>query len=233
MLTHISLIRCTLLGACTSLLASACSRGTELEPAKAANTAGRDVAYTSIGNVLVAAKGDTWSGEAEVRKHVTPVLLEVHNSSDQPLRVRYENISLVSASGETFSALPPFDVRGSVEKTVDRLVPKFGYERVAVAPYLGYVYEGLEVEPQSSYMDLEYYDHLYDTWEVEIPLPTKHMQEVALPEAQVNPRGELSGYVYFEQVPESAEQVTLNIELVNADSGQSLGTASIPFDVDD
>lgn len=82
-------------------------------------------------------------------------------------------------------------------------------------------------------MDLEYYDHLYDNWEVEIPLPTKHMQEVALPEALVRPRGELSGYVYFERVPPSNEQVTLNFELVNADTGQSFGTASIPFVVDD
>lgn len=231
--TQICRMRYTWPAACVCALALACSRGPELEPAETANTTPRDAAYTTTQNVVVAAKGDTWPGDAEVREHVTPVMLEIENRGDQPLRVRYSNISLVSADGQKFSALPPFDVRGSVEKTVDRLVPRFGYEGVAVAPYLGYVYEGLEVEPPSSYMDLQYYDHLYDNWKVEIPLPTKHMQEIALPEALVRPQGQLSGYVYFERVPASKEQVTLTFDLVNADTGETFGTARIPFVVDD
>lgn len=219
-------------GACCCFLVGACSRGPELEPAESANTTDRDVAFATTQNVLVAAKGDEWPGDPEVRKYVTPVRMEIENDSAQPLRVRYSNLSLVSADGQTFRALPPFDVRGSVEKTVDRLVPKFGYEGVAVAPYLGYVYEGVEVEPPSSQMDLQYYDHLYDTWKVEIPLPTEQMQEIALPEALVRPQGELSGFVYFEHVPDEKERVTLNFDLINADTGEPFGRASIPFVVD-
>lgn len=233
MLTEIYRIRYTWPTASACALALACSRGPELEPAETASTVPVDTAMATAENVVVAAKGDVWSGDSEVREHVTPVMLEIENRGDQPLRVRYSNISLESADGERFSALPPFDVRGSVEKTVDRLIPRFGYEGVAVAPYLGNVYEGLEVEPPSSYMDLQYYDHLYDNWKVEIPLPTKHMQEVALPEALIRPQGQLSGYVYFERVPESKEQVTLTFDLVNADTGATFGTARIPFVVDD
>lgn len=65
-----------------------------------------------------------------------------------------------------------------------------------------------------------------------IPLPTKYRQEVALPEARVLPQGEISGYVYFEHVPASEQRVRLEVGLVDADSGDSLGSASIPV-VDD
>jgi hypothetical protein len=72
-----------------------------------------------------------------------------------------------------------------------------------------------------------------DNWEAKIPLPTKYMQEVALPEARVRPQGEISGYVYFEHVPASEQRVRLEVDLVDADSGDSLGTASIPVVDDD
>lgn len=224
--------RRALLGAGALIALAGCSGATELEPARSANELGDDTAYVETNAVTIVADGDGWSGDDGVQEHVTPVAITIQNGGDRPVRLRYSNVSLVGADGTTYRALPPFDIEGSVDEQVDRLVPRFQHERFAVAPHLGNVYQGLEVEPPLAYADEEYHDHLYDTWRVEIPLPTKYMREVALPEGSVGPGGELSGFVYFERVPESAEHVELQIDLVNAASGESLGTASIPFEVD-
>lgn len=211
-------------------LGSGCSRGPELEPAKAANESVPGSAQTSAANVRVQANADGWTGDPEVTEFVTPVYLAVENGGDAPLRVRYSDIALVSGDGERFRALPPFDVHGTVEKRA-RLVPRFGHRGAALAPYLGFVYDeaDVELEPPSAYPNLQYYDHLYDHWRARIPLPTQYMQEVAFPEALVRPRGEISGYVYFERVPPSKERVTLQIDLIDATTNGAVATATIPF----
>lgn len=38
-----------------------------------------------------------------------------------------------------------------------------------------------------------------------------------------------SSRLYFERLPDEKERVTLNVDLVNADSGETFGRASIPF----
>lgn len=45
----------------------------------------------------------------------------------------------------------------------------------------------------------------------------------------VRPGSEVSGFVYFERVPESKQRVTLKVELLNAESGQRFGTVRLPF----
>lgn len=207
-----------------------CSRGPRLEPAKSADESALGTAQTSAARVSVRANAGSWTGDAEVKEFVTPVHLAIANGGDAPLRVRYSNIRLVSGDGEPFRALPPFDVQGTVEKRV-QLVPRFSHRGAALAPYLGFVYDEdeVELEPPSAYMDMQYYDHLYDHWRAEIPLPTQYMQEVALPEALVRPQGELSGYVYFERVHPSTERVTLQVDLIDANTNGPLGTATIPF----
>jgi hypothetical protein len=217
--------------AASALALLGCSRGVELEPAKSANQTTMDNAYTTVAKVEVRAKGDGWTGDSDVTDFVTPVHVEIENGGQERLRVRYSNIRLTSADGQEFRALPPFDVHGTVQKKVDRPVPRFGCRGAALAPYFGHVYEDVEVEPPPGYMDYAYYDHLYDNWIATIALPTKYMQEVALPEALIRPRGEISGFVYFERVPPSKERVRLSVDLIDADN-QLIATAQIPFVVD-
>jgi hypothetical protein len=185
-----------------------------------------------LGGVKVTAEGDIWAGDAEVRKYVTPVQLEFENHGVHPLRLRYSAMSLVSPDGQVFRAIPPFEMRGLVERTVDRLVPRFEYRDIELAPYLGPLYEGLEVEPLDAQIEDDESDELYKYWHVKVPLPTRYMREIALPESLVRPGGSVSGFVYFERVPESQQRVTLRVRLVNGETGQSFGTASLPFVVD-
>lgn len=211
---------------------AACSHGPQLEPAQSASTTWQGAARAAAEGVRVVAEGDTWAGDAEIREHVTPVQLRFENGSAVPLGVRYSALRLISADGRIFKALPPFDTRGTVERTVDRLVPGFKYRDVAVAPYLGPMYDGIEVEPLGSQMDYAHDHDLYRYWNVELPLPTPHMREVALPEGVVRPGGEMSGFVYFERVPDTKERVTLTVDLVNAETSKTFGSVSLPFVVD-
>jgi hypothetical protein len=178
--------------------------------------------------VRVYVDGSGWMGAGVELARVTPVEIRIENDGRWPLRVRYAATTLVSATGDTFRAIPPFDVRGAKHSA---LVPRFGHKNVAVAPYLTSVYEELEAEP--SPMTFDYHDDVYDHWRRNLRAPpSRFMREVAIPEAWVGPDGELSGFLYFEQVPERMQEVTLSLDLVNADTGQTMETLCIPVLVD-
>lgn len=210
-----------------------CSYGPQLEPAQSAQTTWQGAAFETREGVRVVAEGDIWAGEAEVRKYVTPVQIRFENAGLRPLRVRYRSMSLLGAEGQVFRALPPFRVPGSVTETVDELVPGFEYEDIAVASHLGPLYPGLEVEPLGTELPGDASDdELAAYWRVELGLPSPFMLEVAMPEAVVRPGGLLSGFVYFERVPESKQRVTLHVDLVDAATGQSFARVALPFVVD-
>lgn len=63
-------------------------------------------------------------------------------------------------------------------------------------------------------------------------LRSQNLQQGALREALVRPGDALSGYVYFQRIPKDMERVTLSVDLIDAGSGRSMGTALIPFVVD-
>lgn len=206
----------------------ACSAGSRRGPAWSGNTSGQGVAHSSAGDVRVYADGSGWMGAGVELARVTPVRLRIENDGPWPLRVRYAAAALVSAAGKTFRAIPPFDVRDSDHP---RLVPRFAHENVAVAPYLASVYDELPAE--SSLLAFDYHDDAYDHWGRGLfAPPSRFMREVAMPEAKVRPRGVLSGFLYFERVPERLQQVTLSLDLVNAETGQRVETIFIPLLVD-
>ena len=58
------------------------------------------------------------------------------------------------------------------------------------------------------------------------------MQEWALPEGVIQPGQNVSGYVYFQPVPGNVDRVTLDLELIDARSGDRFAIAKIPFETD-
>ncbi len=62
--------------------------------------------------------------------------------------------------------------------------------------------------------------------------PGSEMQEWALPEGVIQPGENVSGYVYFQTVPGNVDRVTLDMELVDARSGDRFAIAKIPFETD-
>lgn len=229
MWTRIHGARCVL--ACALSLALGCSGGGALDPARSANEVAPGQALTHVGPVLVTAEGN-WQGDGEVTEQVTPVRITIHNGGSRAVDLRYSHVVLVGAQGQEFKPLQLTEIGGSIETTVGQLVSRSD-QRGRAEPHFGMLYEGVEVRPPAELRHLEYYDHLYDNFVAEVPLPTPYMRKTILPEARVGAQAVLSGHVYFEHVPpESVDLVTLKLTLLDPDTGRSVGTASIPFTVD-
>lgn len=223
------------LGLTLGLTATGCPELTELEPAQDADKVG-DVAEANVAGVRVQADG-RWPGGPGVRDDVTPLQLTLMNGSKVPIRFRYESFQLRGAKGERFAALPPFRIKGTaqryeMEHDYGPLSPGFEYRGFEVWGPYGSFYPSVPSD-QRYQLDTTYYDSHYPYWQrVSVPLPTQEMLEWALPEGVVKPGGSLTGFLYFEHVPEATEKVELEVSIIDADTGQERGTVRIPFQVD-
>ncbi|NOK22407.1 hypothetical protein HMI50_35890, partial [Corallococcus carmarthensis] len=65
----------------------------------------------------------------------------------------------------------------------------------------------------------------------EQPLPTEDMLNNALPEGTLEPGGTQEGFLYFQGVARREDAVTLQVKLVDAQTGEPFGSLGIPFQV--
>lgn len=206
-----------------------CTHEPELRPAPTATFLQGDdhAAVASLKGVRVTVDGDAWYGEPQQLDEVVPLQVSIANRSGRPLRVRYRELALVGPQGSRFAALPPLSIDGTA------LVhsPFEDYD----GPEEGVGGAGLDPMPLEGPLDPEFdYDGdplYYDTWYARWPvrLPTEDMVAKALPEGVLSHGGRVSGFVYFQDVPESVERVAFQLELIDAQTGESFGTMSIPL----
>ncbi|MEW6300382.1 MAG: hypothetical protein AB1671_22035 [Thermodesulfobacteriota bacterium] len=214
----------------TFLFLSGCATAT-LQPAPWANIVpgpGAGAVAEQAG-VRIEARAGAWRGiPTDLADVVTPLLVTLTNESAQPLRVRYQEFQLVSATGETFAALPPFAVEGTVTQRIrPPLSPFFGF---GVAPYLSPYYPWAAPFDGPFAFDPLYYHRYYPTFvRVRIGLPTADMLEAALPEGVVEPQGRIAGFLYFERVGEEVARVDFRAELIDAQTEEDFGVITIPF----
>jgi hypothetical protein len=57
------------------------------------------------------------------------------------------------------------------------------------------------------------------------------MLEMAIPEGVLEPQGRVAGFLYFQRMNDDLKQITLKADLLNARTGATFGTLSIPFGV--
>jgi hypothetical protein len=50
-----------------------------------------------------------------------------------------------------------------------------------------------------------------------------------IPEGVLEPKGHISGFLYFDKLPENLERVTFEADLVNSQTGDLFGTVRIPL----
>lgn len=216
---------------------SGCATAPQLAPAAETQLAdGGPGAVGTNNGVRVVATVDEWRwNPPELDEFVTPILLRVENNSDHTVRIRLKDIRLVSSKGVRLAALPPYRVRGEAKRTVRSGV--YAVDRFYVAPYLYPYYRRYPRAPFFFYHDSFYYYRtyypLYRTYS--IPLPTQDMLDRALPEGALEPGGTATGYVYFQRVDKDVAKRTNTLDLlfqvVDAESQENLGVASIRFDV--
>ena len=221
----------------TIVALSGCASAPVLAPGPETKLAeGGPGAVASAAGVRVTATVDRWRwNPSDLDEFVTPILLRVENDSERPVRVRLEDIRLVGKRGVYLAALPPYRVRGRSKRTVRSHA--YGFEAFSVAPYLHPYYPWYPRSRFHFYHDhFFYYRTYYPVYRTySIPLPTQEMLERALPEGTVNPGGTAMGFVYFERVDRDiarrTRRLNLLFQVVDAETQEELGVASIGFDL--
>lgn len=219
------------------LILAACSApGTELAPAPQADesTSLSEAAVDRVEGVRMVAQSQAWPGVTEIKREVTPLRVEIENSSQVPLRIRYDRFTLVGPQGQRYSALPPYGVEGSVEEPTltegyaPVTAPTFQYDNFYVAPYYAPAYPTLTPYADPFHHDPYYYDRYATVWQ-SVSLPTEEMVAEVLPEGVLDPGGRVEGFLYFERVDPDLPRVRFRADLVSARDGDVFGEISIPF----
>jgi hypothetical protein len=240
------------------LLAGCAHEEPRLEPAVAAQEVSRAEATTAVEGVHVDVDAGAWDADPKNLDTVLPLKVTVRNESGHPLRVRFREFALMGPQGSRLSALPPLTLDGvalvntpaSGLKPEDigespeseegvggaglepmplegPVEPDFEAHGYYVSPTYGHFWRGLQPWAGSFPVDPVYYDTYLAQWPVN--LPTEDMLRRALPEGVVVNGGEVSGFLYFQDVPPGMESVSFQFDLVDADTGQQFGSVRIPF----
>jgi hypothetical protein len=168
--------------------------------------------------VTIEARADAWHGNpATLEREITPVLVEVTNSSDHPLLVRYSAFQLVATNGKVHRAMPPFAI--DEEITEEYMVRTFPYSGFTVAPYLRRYYPSL-VLADPFLLDRAFYDTMVPVFR-RVRLPTGDMVQKALPEGILHP--EARWRVPLLRGREGGPGVTLTSNLIDASTQAEFG----------
>jgi hypothetical protein len=204
-----------------------CVQRSELIPAPEVSTPTEapKVATAEVAGVRVLVTPDKWQDQPRRLPYIQDLHVAVENQSGIPLRLRYSEFELVSATGFTASPLPPYQIRQTAIEPV--LHPAFYSHRFRVAPHHVQHFPTLGPWPSRFDFDEGFYRHQYGLWEPH--LPTRQMLEVAIPEGVIDDGGQVSGFLYFQELDPDMARVTFTMELINANTGESFGVIRIPF----
>ena len=223
------------------LLAAGCIPETQLRPDPSAQRlqGDKDAARAEASGVQLVADGAAWKGMPEnLERSLTPVRVTLENRSGRPVRLAYGDFALVSPESHfRYAAIPPLTLSGASLSSgyggsgrEDFLPlgpgPGWGY-----GPYGRYASGGRWGRGPfiGPYRD-PFYPYPYAA-QCEERLPTQDMLEQALPEGTLEDGGRVEGFLYFQGVAARESRVVLQARLVDASSGEPLGTLDIPFQV--
>lgn len=221
------------------LFAAGCIPETRLRPTTEAQLIQGDssAARAEASGVVLVADGAAWKGTpGNLERSLTPVLVRLENHSGRPVRLQYGDFALVgSESRFRYAAVPPL----SLSQGAASVEPGTGGAGRA-ALHLGFgagwgrYYHRGRYGPRGPFVG-PYYDPFYPNpyygASCQEPLPTQDMLTQALPEGTLEEGGRVEGFLYFQGVAERESRVVLQARLVDANTGEPLGTVDIPFQV--
>jgi hypothetical protein len=173
-------------------------------------------------------KVDTWNGDpASLRDAFTPVNVVFSNEGLHPVAIRYRYFTITNPAGVKSEALPPFQIRGSVNEVGPAFVPGFGYRNFALYPRYRFG-GGLGYWSDDWGWDNRWYQRYYGLWQRS--LPTQDMLNKAIPEGVLQSGGRVEGYLYFQKVPDNAKSLEFDANLMDAKTHKQFATLRIPFE---
>lgn len=219
----------------TILFIGGCAHTGSLAPAPGANRIpGKDdVVFEKMAGVMMEAQINAWTGKSEILQKVTPLKIAIENNSGKALRFSGSDFVLVSpATGESYEGLPLYAIEDPVvvKSYTPILAPAFYHNNFLIAPYYSSIYKDLAVYNGPYFYDPHYYKRYFAFWG-EMGFPTQEMREKSLPEGVLKHSGRIVGFIFFEKVSSKISLVNLQAKLIDAKSGNTFGTITIPFRV--
>lgn len=209
-----------------------------LRPAPAAKRVGVYKAVDNVADIYVETTVGKWPGDAQVLRYTTPLHVLLRNEGDSAVAIEYQYFELADRTGHQYAALPPLDIETaegapSRVKISNRLLnPLFTARAYQIHPMYGSVYDQfpqLETNRYRLGYSIDYHETNWPYWRDKGALPTREMFSHAIPQGVLQPGGEIEGYIFFEKVEPNAGVVTFRAEFVDAETGEWLARASIPF----
>lgn len=174
--------------------------------------------------VRVSAEANDWSAAPEdLPEKLTPIRVRIINRSGGPVQVLYQQFALVGSHGRRYQPLPPAQVGDASAQAVR---PVYAASNFFVAPRLHGVYPTLDPWSAPLARDEDFYARQYQRWED--GLPSRPMRRMALPEGVLADRGEISGFLYFENATRKEKRVTFHADM-NQPQGEEVAEIEIPF----
>jgi hypothetical protein len=212
----------------------------------ATRVSGSDTKATAeVLGVQLRVDGAAWHGDPlELPELLTPVRLAIENHSGRPLRVAYEDFTLVGSSGFRYRAIAPVPGELPVSEaggTPLRLVasmptpspvahrppppPRHSPHRFYVAPHYRYRWP----HPWVWVRPFRFDPYAYHRYGWAGRLPTDDMIAEAIPEGVLQDGGRVEGFVYFQGVARREKRVELQVSLVDAEDEKPFGELHVPL----
>ena len=206
---------------------SGCAHSPALQPAPDATTvpAEKGAAQASVAGVQIVVNQHSWTGSpSDLESVVTPLDVSISNASAEPVRVMYRDFALENDQGLNAVALPPFKIQrpGGSTEPVAPFYPLLGFD--LYSPYASF-YPGYSIW-EGPFVGDPAFNQDFGSWEPS--LPSHDMLQRALPEGVLRPGGQARGFLYFHRLQDRGP-VSFQAHLVDAHTGQDLGTVRIPL----
>jgi hypothetical protein len=189
----------------------------------------RNAASADVAGVRLRVESSAWHGTPpNLTRAVVPLRVSIENRSNHLLRVRYRDFAFRGPVLDYYP-LPPQKLvdRDVTVKSDPLLLPR------AVGPGFHVPLAHYPNAPDSLFWDLpweanpEFYRRQYAKWTVS--LPTVDMIDQSLPEGVLDRGAQVDGFLYFEHFRSAAHRLRFTVELIDARTGLTFGTLSVPF----
>ena len=189
-----------------------------------------EAAVDESAGVRVSAEGNDWNAApADLPGRLTPVKVRIVNHSGVPIEILYQQFRFKGTHGRVYQPIPLVPIDHQHPDDAHPIHPIYSASNFYVGPGLHDVYPSLPAWSTPLPRDDAFYERQYQRWEKD--LPTRAMQRMGLPEGVLADGGEISGFLYFENVTRNESRLTFKADIDDVRQGDEVAEIDIPFRV--